>query len=962
MTSNRAPIATYRVQLRPTFQLIDAAAVVPQLRRLGVSDLYCSPLLTARSGSEHGYDVVNPQRVNSELGGERGLRELSQSLHEHEMGLLVDIVPNHMAVSHENHAWMDVLEFAAESPYARWFDLTWPHAAPLGHDIPIYVPVLGADLDQVIADHEITLSLDHDALVLAYHDWRFPLRAAEWPGLLKDVVHDLQDRGDAIAAAALQAILEQFGSIAGRGGAPNSGSMPRTRIVQMKQAFAELIHKQPTVERAIQRAIHLRNKHHADNPSIVREMLDRQPYCLRCWRDARKRNCYRRFFDVAELIGVRVEDTEVFQQTHQAILELIGEGIISALRIDHIDGLADPRGYLDMLQRSIRDVRTPPSATANATGSQHSPFPVLVEKILEGGELLEPTWPVDGTTGYDFLNALAMVFVNPTGLRALIGLQIELAGTPDCFSDRIPTIKRYVAERMFAGEVRALTELLTDVAERFDSELHADGPALSSALVELSAHMPVYRTYLRDGEPLPEHARRLIHEALDMARTELVGQSTRALEFIQRILLRDIPESARPLSRTFTRAWQQFTGPLMAKGLEDTALYRDARLLSINEVGVSPEQFDNPRGMAGFHEHNERIARDWPLTMTATATHDTKRSEDMRARLHVLSDIPDDWGRAVRRWMRMNEHLRRRYGQLLVPEPATELFIYQTLFGVWPLREADEAELPDRLDMYFTKAWREAKERTSWLQIDEEYESAVAAFVRDLLDPAVSATFLDDFHAFRRPLEWFGALNGLAQVVLKIASPGIPDVYQGTELWDFSLVDPDNRRPVDFGVRRELLENLPNPDVDAPPLDRIAEMLDSWRDGRIKLYVLHRCLTPRRMNPTLFAGGAYIPLAASGDREHHICTFVRSHDSDWAVATAAIHTATIPLPEGAAAAPGVWRSTHIKLPADAPQRWRDVLTGLTHHTTSGPDGHALDPAQIFQRLPIALLMSDAERD
>jgi (1->4)-alpha-D-glucan 1-alpha-D-glucosylmutase len=803
----RIPVATYRVQFNRDFQLEDARAIVDYLHELGITDLYASPILKARPGSAHGYDVTDPSTVNPEIGDTEELHRLSSALQSHNMGLILDIVPNHMAASLDNPWWFDVLEKGEESPYASFFDVNWEMKKVL-------LPILRRPYGETLENHELVLATENGKQVVQYYEQRLPLAAG----------------------------AENF------------------------------------------------------RAEAIDQVLSRQHYRLAFWRRAADSINYRRFFDVSDLVGLRVDRDEVFRATHEFPLELLKQGTITGLRIDHVDGLLDPKGYLDRLPETY----------------------VVIEKILGGDEKIPADWRTNGTTGYDFLNFLNGAFVDVEGYRRLTGMYADLTGLTKSRAKIFRERKRQVMAQLFAGEVNALMHRLSELAveDRYARDLATAD--LREALVSVTARLPVYRTYIRDFHVEPSD-RAYIESAVVAA-----GRGT-AYDFVRRVLLVEPAWYLQNRKQTyldFVMQWQQLTGPVMAKGLEDTTFYVHNPLLSVNEVGSdanSPEVFFGPEE---FHRRNQRRRKHSPHTMNASSTHDTKRSEDIRARINVLSELPDEWLRHLKRWIRWNP-------SETAPDGNEQILIYQTMLGAWPVEM-------ERLKPYITKALREGRTNTSWIDVNAEYEKRVFTFIESLYS---SPEFLRDLSLFHRKIAWFGALSSLSQVVLKIASPGVPDFYRGVETWDLSLADPDNRRPVDFPARIAALGQLkeqPSP----------SELLKNWSDGRIKMYVTWKALTFRRSHSELFLDGDYQPLEVRGKRKGYIVAFARRLKNQWSIAVVprllAKMGAAVPL------GPKSWGDTIVELPEGAPQHWQNIFTG---ESISAP----LSASRLFETFPVALL-------
>lgn len=944
----RAPGTTYRLQLNRDMGFDRARQLVPYLHRLGITDLYVSPLLRAREGSSHGYDGTDPTRLNPELGSERAFDALVDALRQRGMGLLLDIVPNHLAASTENPWWAHVLEHGPASPYAAFFDIDW-HPGDPELEGRVLLPILGDSLEEVLARGELHLALDAGGLCLRYFRHRLPVDPGTYPLLLAP-------GGAGAGGDALEALLARARRLPPReAGDPGAAACRCREGEAIKAGLTRLYREVPPVRTLVDRSFH--------KPPLC-ELLAAQAYRLAPWREAASRLNYRRFFDVSDLVGVRVEDPRVFAATHAFILQLAREGKVTGLRVDHVDGLLDPPGYLRRLTGALAaEVGAEGTSRAAPGASPRSlPFYVVVEKILTGSEQLRADWPVAGTTGYEFLNALNAVFVDPAGYSRLAAAYGRFVGDDAAFADVVYHQKRKVIRELFPGEFRELAQqaaALTGVSLQ----------ALEPALVEVTACLPVYRTYRRRG-PVAAEDRALLEEAVAEAGRRNPGLDGPALAALRGLLLGEAREAgegagaegtgARPGAAgadaclAWVMRWQQRCVAVTAKGQEDTALYVHLPLLSLNEVGGGPPPPADP--VAVFHRLNqERLAR-WPLALSATATHDTKRGEDARCRLHVLSELPEEWEARLTRWSRWNAPKRRLVKGTWVPTPREEVLLYQTLLGAWPAREAELPTFPERLAGYLVKAAREAKIHSSWLSPDPAHEDALVAFARDILAPEAGSPFPADFHGFRGLVAFHGALNSLGQVLLKLAAPGVPDTYQGTELWDLSLVDPDNRRPVDFEERQRLLAELEEEEAAGPP-GLAARLLATWADGRVKLHVVRHGLRLRRERPELFRKGAYLPVPVRGPRAEHVCAFARRQGTDWALAAAARLTVRLAGPGRFPLGEPVWRETMLVLPGRSPDRWENRLTGEHLATTGLAAGERAIPlATAFRTLPVALLV------
>jgi (1->4)-alpha-D-glucan 1-alpha-D-glucosylmutase len=933
----RVPLATYRVQFNSGFRFDDARKLVPYLHGLGVTHLYASPIFTARAGSTHGYDITDPSRLNPELGDATDLDALVAALHDAGMDILLDIVPNHLSASSENPWWMDVLENGGGSQYAAYFDILWEqngHAA----DEKILLPILGDSYGSALESGTFQLGLDQSGFFVGYYDWKLPLDPNSWPAVL-DV--GLEHRN---APPILKELIESLGRLPARTSTDwEMLEKRRAQAAALRDRLWQLYTACGEVRELVDGNIRALNGRQGDPRSFDRldEVLARQAYSLASWRVGREKINYRRFFDISELVSLRSEDLQVYGATHALLFDLVRTGKVGAVRVDHIDGLYDPREYLSRLQASLKE-----ASGAPANGA----FYVLVEKILSNDETLPGDWNTAGTTGYDFLNAVNGLFVDPGGLAAFTRFYANFTGCPLSFDDVVQARKKQVMEELFPGEISALRWHLGLLAEHDRHARDLSPRELEHGLIAVTAALPVYRTYIRNGG-LPERDRIWLDRAVEAARQHAPTISPAVFDFLGRVLRLEYPASMEAGHRRewlrFVMRWQQLSGPVMAKGLEDTALYAYNRLVSLNEVGARLEAVSP----GDFHRFNTCRQARWPYAMNATSTHDTKRSEDVRARISVLSEMPRDWTRYVARWSRWNRPRKRAVRGKLAPDANEELLIYQTLVGAWPFEEAGDG-FPERLKAYVIKAAREAKVHTNWLHPDQEYEDALLSFIDAVLDPASAGRLLSEFHRVHRRTSFYGAINSLAQVLLKIASPGVPDFYQSTSNWDFSLVDPDNRRPVDFPRVIELLERLRQWEHgDVAPLVR--SLLENWRDGGVKLFLTYRAVTFRTAHPQVFLDGDYVPLEPAGARGGNVIAFARRTHSEWVVAVVPRlllrHSARERWPIGRR----YWRDTSLPLPGDAPAGFTNALTGEQFVCARG----VLRLADALRTFPVALLWS-----
>ena len=944
-------LATYRLQLHAGFPLARARELIPYLQRLGITHLHCSPLLQARRGSAHGYDVTDPTRLNPELGSEEELATLVEELHARGMGIVLDIVPNHMAASCETPAWEDVLTHGPASRYARWFDVEW-RAPERELRFKVLLPVLGDQRARVLQRSEIRVVLEDGTLRVRYYDHSFPLDPGTIAGILDRAVIECEQTPDMEAApcGALREISARLRRLPRRT-ARRAAAIGKRRQVAAESLgqLRELCLASPAASGAIERSAAALSTE--ESVERLRRLLDAQAYRLVYWRRAAREINYRRFFDINDLVGLHMEDPEVFDETHALVLEWRRRGWIDGFRIDHPDGLLDPLGYLRRLS----------GAASPAEGGE--PPPVFVEKILSPGERLRLEWPVAGTTGYDFLNQVESLFVSPEGYHTIEQDYRRIIRQPLEFHAIARLAKRRVLESGLAAGVQRLAQRLGRLSGTGRASPAVRVAPVGRSLVETIASLPVYRTYVDASTPVPAgDDRRLLEAALSDAR--LRGRATaEALDLVEAALLALESPMRSPanegLRLRLVQRFQQLSGPATAKGIEDTAFYSYAPLLSRNEVGGSPEILLD-RAPEELHAGNELRARLWPRAMLAVTTHDTKRTADVRSRLDVLSEIPEDWAATVERWRGWNRVHKRELGNGRAPDPNTVYHVMQALVGIWPPEDFPDRAcldaLRERIQAYANKSAKEAKLRTSWTDPDVEFEDALRCYVDALLDPDRSPRFLQDLGSFVRRIARAGMWNGLSRTLLHLASPGVPDIYQGDELWNLALVDPDNRRPVDYQRRVTLLAEAEERFVDGDESrhDYLAEIMHAAEDGRLKLHLIRAVLRTRQRYPDLFRSPTYHPIHAVGPVAAHVFGFTRSIGTSHLIVLAPRLLAKLVLDGQSPTASSIWQDTTVALQPEFPREWICALSGDTIGVDSGG---TLRVADAFRRLPVALLLA-----
>lgn len=900
----RIPEATYRIQFNPSFGFKAARGIIDYLARLGITDIYASPIFKAKKGSSHGYDIVDSNQLNPELGEYIDFEELIKEAKNYRLGWLQDIVPNHMAFDSENYMLMDILEKGKNSKYFHFFDIKWDHyyESLKGR---LLAPFLGKFYAESLEDAEIQLRYGENGLIIEYYDLRLPVKLNSYVEVFKHNLNLLEERQGLNNPDLIKflGVLNLFEAV-------SSQSEDNEQYDQIKHAkimLWGLYSENQQIRAFMDENITLFNGKKGDSGSFnaLDNLLSGQLFRLSFWKVAAEEINYRRFFNINQLISLRVEDTEVLDYTHDLIFKLVREGKISGLRIDHLDGLYDPTNYLKKIKERTEDIY------------------IIVEKILGREEKLPSFWPVQGTTGYDFMNKVNGLFCNKLHEKEFSRMYYEFTGLHNSYDDLVCEKKRLIIGKHMAGDIDNLAQFMkkNSSKDRYGKDITLYG--LRRALVEVMAFFPVYRTYI-NYEIFSDNDRLYIKDAIEKARKKSPGLSYE-LNFIEKFLLinfqNHLQEEEKKLLIDFAMKSQQFSGPLMAKGFEDTVLYIYNKLISLNEVGGNPNSFGCL--LEEFHEFNKNRGL---YSLNATSTHDAKRGEDVRARINVLSEMPKEWKHNLEIWGRINRIKKKIINDKYMPDENDEYFFYQTIIGALPFYEIERLYFIRRMRDYIIKAVREAKVHTAWIKPDTEYEDACVSFVDEILRPCEENKFLGDFLKFQKKVSFYGIFNSLSQVLIKTTSPGIVDFYQGTELWDFSLVDPDNRRPVDFQKRMNFLAEIRDKE-EKDILGLISELFASKEDGRIKLFLIYRLLRVIRSFPCIFKEGDYIVLKTEGKHKNCLVSYARKYQDNWAIIIAPrfftnlVKEGELPLGEH------VWGDTEIILPEGAPYLWRDALTG-----------------------------------
>ncbi len=929
------PLSTYRLQFSPEFTFKQAREIVQYLSHLGVSDIYASPVLKSKTGSSHGYDVVDPTRINPNLGTMEEFADLISEAHAHKMSWVQDIVPNHMAYDSENEMLMDILESGQRSRYIHVFDIEWDHR----HESVrgrILAPFLGKFYEESLEDGEIQLKFDSNGFSINYYEYRLPLKIESYEQIITYRLSALKtklgkDHPDIIKFLGLVFIIKGLSS-------DDEHSSWYDQVFFVKSILWELYEQSEEIRDFLDENIRQFNgsKGRPESYNLLDNLLHEQHYRLSFWKVATEEINYRRFFNINGLISLRMENKDVFDIKHGLMLDLYQKKYIQGFRIDHVDGLYDPTGYLQYLRERAPDAY------------------VVVEKILEPEEDLPAFWPVQGTTGYDYLNYANGVFCQTTNEKEFDRLYTKFIGGRYSFTELMHEKKRLIIGKHMAGDVERLAHQIESISSRnrYGSDITLYG--LKRALVELLAYFPVYRTYI-SNDFISKTDRDCMRDVIKYAREENPGL-LHEFNFIERFLLPKFAEyfseEQRQEAMDFVMRFQQLSGPLMAKGVEDTVFYIYNRLISLNEVGGNPGRFGY--SLDDFHEFCQYQADLWPHTMNGSATHDTKRGEDLRARINVLSEIPKEWDQKIKKWTKLNTKAKKKRGRFNVPDKNDEYFLYQTLIGAFPLQENYDQQAAEvfinRINEFVIKAVREAKVHTAWLKPDFEYENYFMEFVKTILTPGPNNAFLEDFLDFQKKIAFYGIFNSLSQTLIKMTVPGTPDIYQGAEFWDLSLVDPDNRRPIDFNSRSKTLQKLKDIEKKDSKL-LIKSLLKEIHHPQIKLYVIYKTLAIRWAYQDVFNQASYVPLETTGAFKDHIVAFARKHNSLHQTITVVPRLLTQvvekdQLPLGNE----VWKDTAIELPDETQTEWRHVFTG-----ESVKASEKILVGDILKTFPLALL-------
>ena len=930
------PTATYRLQFNPQFGFQDAAQIISYLADLGISHIYASPIFKARKGSPHGYDGVDPNQLNAELGTGADFKALHRKLARNKIGWLQDIVPNHMAFDYLNRMLMDVLQNGSYSRYYGFFDIEWDQSQKTAHR-RLMAPFLGDRFARCLQNGELKLSFDDFGFAVNYYQLKLPLKMESYAGLLKPIDVKLRIKlGNKHADyLAFTNVIKHLENLSVSKNAENR----REEVEKIKSNLKNLYDGNAVIRRCFEEVLQVYNTGggKAGCRDDLGKLLSEQVFRLCHWKVANEEINYRRFFDINELICLRQEKRDVFDTTHRLIKTLVDDGVVNGVRIDHVDGLADPAEYLRRLRSHLGDIF------------------ILVEKILQPEESLPALWPIQGSTGYDFTFRVNSLFCVAQNGQKFDSIYRAFSGQTADFDQMVYGCKRLVLNNQLGGDLNNLVKRIKQIAGQAAGRGDISFQRLLQSLTEILVRFPVYRTYI-DHKGSSEADRECIQAAVESAMRGM-PQTESELTLIKNLLLgkigrqpgKDNPGTAEDIEKIIIK-FQQLTAPLTAKGFEDTALYVYNRLVSLNEVGGDPQRFGCSAN--DFHAFISHRAESWPHSMNSTATHDSKRGEDVRARINVLSELPAEWENHLRNWHTLNRKNKMKVDGEEVPDPNEEYMLYQTLLGAYPSEGPPDTSFVGRISQYLVKAVREAKIHSSWTKVNSEYEAALVSFAQKILHPVEGVPFLKTFLPFFKKVAFYGIWNTLSQTLLKITAPGVPDFYQGTELFDFHLVDPDNRRPVDFKKRKGFLAEILN-DFLSDPIRLIGELLANRNDGRIKLFLIAKALQARNKQAALFQQGFYVPLAVTGRFKAHVIAFARAHKRHCSVIVVPRFLTGVVKENQHPLGDRVWQDTEIIFGEKAGSHWKNIFTTETISATS-----SLKTGTILQHFPCALLLRE----
>jgi len=987
----RIPCSTYRLQFNKQFRFKDAKKIVPYLHDLGITDVYSSPYFMAKAGSLHGYDIVDPNSLNPEIGTEEEYNAFIAELHRYAMGQVLDIVPNHMCIeSKDNVWWMDVLENGPSSPYANYFDIDWD---PVKKELKdkILIPFLGDQYGNILEGQELKLAFEEGTFFICYYDNKFPVIPKTYIYILKYRLDSLKN----VLSSDSPHFIELLSNITALDHLPSYTETDSEKVAEryrekeiIKKRLWVLYNESSEIKIFIDENIRIFNGIKGESPSfdLLDELLKMQAYRLSYWRVATEEINYRRFFDINSLAAIRIENPVVFEATHKLIMRLISEGKVTGLRVDHPDGLYNPSEYFYTLQRNCflrtrlyyserlkKEIALPYKKKdleseilkqydeISSSDPQFKAFYIVGEKILIKDERMPEDWPIFSTTGYVFLNTVNGIFIKTDNAKAFDDIYARFIKTKLHFPDIVYEKKKLIMQVAMSSEINTLGRYLNKLSEKNRHTRDFTLNSLTDAIVEVIAFFPVYRTYINPSG-VNDRDHRYVELAVSKAERKNPAISGLIFDFLKDILLLNFPEKFDDSDKSewidFVMRFQQLTGPVLAKGLEDTVSYVYNRFVSLNEVGGYPDRFGT--SLETFHGKNIERMKFWPHALITTSTHDTKRSEDVRARLNVLSEIPDEWRKCLIAWRRFNKKKKPVIEGIGVPDRNEEYLLYQTLIGTWPIKIQDETEyeiFKRRIKDYMLKAVREAKVNTSWINPNTFYEDALMVFIESIMNNNADNQFIGDFTAFQKKISQYGMFNSLSQTLLKITSPGVPDFYQGTEIWNFSLVDPDNRQPVDYPLMIKMLEELKKRESEIPLHELARDLTMNNENGMIKLYMIYQALNLRKGKRELFERGEYLPLEVMGKQVDNVCAFARRiGNTRIIIAVPRFFTKLISQPSVPPFGEAVWGNSFIIVPIAEPgAKYRNIFTNEPLTARNYKDATALQLSEVFSNFPVAIM-------